>query len=295
MQDPVIRSALVNHAPWPLGLDHNGQEIFVRFINHDDGEGYRALQGHRTGWLMFLGVPLDYRNEEILSEVVGTFGQFHYWNHEDDRLVRSLVYASFPDNLLVPRDVVFRKFANVGGVVVSWTASCSILTATFAEQLPRDEDVMPVDGNPHPMPGHLQPAENFWAVPPYPALGWNDIPQPDDPQQQQPQQDGWGAWNEPVEEQAGEQPQVQQDQASMVLNPSMGSNDSSQQNLVVDGPPLNPFQGIVPVLEGDGPIGPIIQEEADGANVEIGPLQPLNMPEDDILVQELDNEVQAEV
>ena len=91
------------------------------------------------------------------------------------------------------------------------------------------------------------------------------------------------------------QPQVQQDQASMVLNPSMGSNDSSQQNLVVDGPPLNPFQGIVPVLEGYGPIGPIIQEEADGANVEIGPLQPLNMPEDDILVQELDNEVQAEV
>ena len=49
----------------------------------------------------------DYRNEEILSEVVGTFGQFHYWNHEDDRLARSLVYASFPDNLLVPRDVVF--------------------------------------------------------------------------------------------------------------------------------------------------------------------------------------------
>ena len=24
MQDPVIRSTLVNHAPWPLGLDHNG-------------------------------------------------------------------------------------------------------------------------------------------------------------------------------------------------------------------------------------------------------------------------------
>ena len=97
MQDHVIRVALVAHPPWTLSLDHHGNELFVRFINHDDGEVYRALQGHRTGWFMFVGVPFDYRN--VLAEVVGTFGQFHYWNHQDDRLVRSLVYASFPDNL----------------------------------------------------------------------------------------------------------------------------------------------------------------------------------------------------
>src|SRR3954465_3307783 len=103
---------------------------------------------------------LDYRNEVNLAKVVGTFGQFHYWNHQDDRLVRSLVYASFPDNQLVPRDVVFRQFANIGGAVVSWTASVSILTADFAEQLPPDEDVMPIDGNPHPMPGELHPPEH---------------------------------------------------------------------------------------------------------------------------------------
>lgn len=48
MQDPVIRTALVNHAPWPLGVNQHGEEIFVRFINHDAGEGFRAIQGHRT-------------------------------------------------------------------------------------------------------------------------------------------------------------------------------------------------------------------------------------------------------
>lgn len=47
---------------------------------------------------MFIGVPLDYHNAHNLAEVVGTFGQFHYWNEVDDRLVRSPVYASFPDN-----------------------------------------------------------------------------------------------------------------------------------------------------------------------------------------------------
>ena len=60
--------------------------MFVRFINHDDGQGYQALQGFRSGWLMFVGVPLVYRNEVNLSEVVGTFGHFHYWNLQDDRL-----------------------------------------------------------------------------------------------------------------------------------------------------------------------------------------------------------------
>ena len=81
MQDPVISAALVSHPPWPLVLDQHGNELFLRFIRHDDGEGFHALQGHRTGWLMFVGVPLDYRNEVNLAEVVGTFGQFHYWNH----------------------------------------------------------------------------------------------------------------------------------------------------------------------------------------------------------------------
>ena len=75
--------------------------------------------------------------------------------------MHSLVYASFPDNQLVACDVVVRQFANVGGVVVSWTASVFILTADYAEQLPPDEDVMAFGGNPHPMPGELQPLENF--------------------------------------------------------------------------------------------------------------------------------------
>lgn len=80
---------------------------FYEVHNHDDREGFRDLQGHRTDWFMFIGIPLGYSNAENLAEVVGTFGQFQYWNEDDDRLVHSLVFASFFDNLLVPRDVVF--------------------------------------------------------------------------------------------------------------------------------------------------------------------------------------------
>lgn len=54
--------------------------------------------------------------------------------------------------------------------------------------------MMPLDGYPHPIPGQLQQPDNFWALSPYPALGWNNVPQPIAPEMQQPEQgvqDGW--------------------------------------------------------------------------------------------------------
>ena len=206
MEDPVVCASFTQHPPFPLGLDAEGNEFFVRFIPHNQGEGFRAIHGHGTGWLMFIGVPLDYRNTTNLAEIVGTFGQFHYWNDTDRRKVRSMVKCSFPDNALVPHSVVFRDFATWGGVVVSWTAGCYILAGEFAEAvIPADEDPMSLDGNPHPMPG-VNPPQPFWAMPPYPALGWNVVP----PGHQQPfnananneghnaqHEDGWGAREQP--------------------------------------------------------------------------------------------------
>lgn len=175
MEDPVVRGSFTMHPSFPLGVDDAGNDFFVRFIPQNHGEGFRALHGHHTVWLMFIGIPLDYCNTQALADVVGTFGQFHYWNHNDHHRARSLVRASFPDNALVPRDVVFREFANWGGTIVSWTSACYIIDAEFAEaMIGADEDPMPLDGNPHPMPREIPP-QPFWAMPPYPALGWNAV------------------------------------------------------------------------------------------------------------------------
>ena len=78
MEEPVVRASFTSHPPFPLGLDEDGQEIFVRFILHNQGEGFRALHGHRQGWLMFIGIPLDYRNTQCIDDMVSTFVQFHY-------------------------------------------------------------------------------------------------------------------------------------------------------------------------------------------------------------------------
>jgi hypothetical protein len=165
-------NALVNHGHFQV---HNN---FVRFIRADDAEqNHKASQGFRRGWLMMLGIHPDYRNDLDIANAVSTFGKFHSWNREDPIKERVLVYASFPSPALVPRDVVFGKFATVGGVKEYWPARVFILTADFADILPADEDPMPLDGNPHPLPGNLQRHPNLFVNPQYPEIGWDVGPE----------------------------------------------------------------------------------------------------------------------
>jgi hypothetical protein len=160
-----------------------------------------------------------------------------------------LVYAAFPSPSLVPRDVVFGRFASVGGVKDSWNVPLFIRTAEFAEELPADEDPMPPDGNPHPLPGNLHPMDNMFIPPQYPELGWNMVPMEQGPMGQDPmghndhhlghndmlQQD---MQDEEDQQQQQEENQEEDDQEaeSMVLVPSDVSGDSvnmGQENQVV--------------------------------------------------------------
>ena len=166
---------------------------------------------------MFLGVPPDYRNEAELRNAVSTFGTFHYWNSHDPFLSRALVYATFPSVQTVPRDVVFGKFANLGGARHSWTAPVYVLTAEFADALPADEDPMPLDGNPHPMPGHMAVNNHMWVLPQFPEIGWNVVPMEQDNDQHQ--QDAQEIQNDQQQEE-GNWVQPEADQGSMILDPA---------------------------------------------------------------------------
>jgi hypothetical protein len=129
LNGPNSKHALVQHGHYQLRAN-----VFVRFIDRADAENHRAAQGFRRGWLMFLGVPPDYRNDLDITNDVSTFGQYHFWNNLDPIKSRILVYASFPSVALVPRDVVFGKFGTVGGFRESWTTAVYVLSAEFAEQ-----------------------------------------------------------------------------------------------------------------------------------------------------------------
>ncbi|KAM0894957.1 hypothetical protein ACQ4PT_024153 [Festuca glaucescens] len=205
LSSPNSVNALVQHGQYQI------QNRTLRFLHVGDApQNHRAVLGFRRGWLMFLGVHLDYRNNLDIANAVSTFGQYHTWNNNDPVKDRVLVYASFPSPQLVPRDVVFGKFATVGGVKESWTASVYILTADFADVLPADEDQMPLDGNPHPFPGVLLQNNNVFVNPQFPEIGWDAV------------QDVPGNNNNAEDVNWNQQDQMddvqQEDQESMLLN-----------------------------------------------------------------------------
>jgi hypothetical protein len=62
LHSPVSRSALVSMPPSDFGPHH-----FIRFENHNECPGYRVHQWARNGWFMFVGMPMDFRNDQCIS------------------------------------------------------------------------------------------------------------------------------------------------------------------------------------------------------------------------------------
>jgi hypothetical protein len=211
LRSPAAAAALFHQPPFEIAHD-----VFVRFVTHNDRLNHRAAHGFRTGWLMFLGIPLDYCNTFDIANAIATFGTYHNWHRDDDVLYRTLVFASYPSAATVPRDVVFGRYANIGAARESWTAPCYVLNTAFADIIPLDEDHMPFDGNPHPLPGNLVPINNMLVLPHYPELGWNVNPnqEPEHEPEVIFEEDVQDNMQEPVEEMVVD---------SIVLNPSNAS------------------------------------------------------------------------
>jgi hypothetical protein len=161
-----------------------------------------------------------------------------------------MVFVSFNSTAQVPRDIVFGNYGNLGAVKESWTAPCYILTADFADIVPPDEDQMPLDGNPHPLPGNMFMDNNNFVMPQFPEIGWN-IPEPQLQQHQQhhPPRHVEEAW-QPVQHEEPviqldplieEEDAVEEDVDSSIVNASADSNNvidngenEVQQNVVIN-------------------------------------------------------------
>jgi hypothetical protein len=59
----------------------------------------------------------------------------------------------------------FGKFASVESAKDSWTTPLYILTVDFVDALSADEDPMPPDGNPHPLPRNLHQDPHVFVMP----------------------------------------------------------------------------------------------------------------------------------
>ncbi|KAE8799125.1 hypothetical protein D1007_25508 [Hordeum vulgare] len=300
-----LRDAAESYAAVHMVPEEVAHNSVVRFLRHDQGLGFRGQEGFRQGCLMLLGVPLDFRNTKDLRAAVNTFGEFHHWVSDDPYLVRSIVFAAFPDDRLVPRSINFSEYAAWGGAKVSWSAPVYILGAATAEILPNDEDPMPLNGNPHPLPGHLVHDNLQFALPPYPALGWNAVPlAPEDPGPAAGAADdgGWGqppaaaddgGWGQPPAATAGggwepeaapEAPVADpvQDQESMVIDqPSPSSSDSVHELVDLDPQPQGDMEGEPPAQE-----PPLANPDAPDADMPMAAPDNDAKPEEDVPVME---------
>uniref|UniRef100_A0A8I6YF65 Uncharacterized protein n=1 Tax=Hordeum vulgare subsp. vulgare TaxID=112509 RepID=A0A8I6YF65_HORVV len=104
--------------------------------------------------------------------------------------------------------------------------------------MPNDEDPMPLDDNPHPLPGQLEQNNMLFALPPYPALGWNVVPPPPPPMPESSAQHDDGGWGWPPEAAPVQEPAApDQDKESMVVDQPTSSN-SVHEIVVVDPQPV---------------------------------------------------------
>ncbi|KAI4971046.1 hypothetical protein ZWY2020_001960 [Hordeum vulgare] len=189
------------------------------------GDNFRSTTYTRQGWIMLLNLPMDYRNDDFLREVVSKFGKMRSWFHEDFSPTRTLIKCAYGAARDIPRSIVVREPQRLGGVVLSWTVPVYILASDPIDILPGDESPEPHNGNPHPM--HA----------PEPGEQVNDNNDADIPHNNNAQDDqGWENWDEEAatdnEGHGGwddaQQPQDDQHQSSMTVQFSEGSVDSVQ-------------------------------------------------------------------
>jgi hypothetical protein len=98
------------------------------------------------------------------------------------------------------------------------------MTAEFADALPADEDPMPPDGNPHPLPRNLMHNDNLLVQPQYPEIGWDAVPFV----AHEGQQAGGG---DNADDMNHDNPMEEEEQVSMVLHPSDSSDSSANMPL----------------------------------------------------------------
>lgn len=151
----LTKQAMINRNPHLLP---DGTQIILG--EHDTGLNLRVRPFSSTCWVMFLCFPLDFQTKDYIQQAVNHFGTVLTWTNNSHFKSRVLVRCSVLHISRIPRSVIVCKSAAVGGAGQSWTVPVFVLNSQNNDQLPGDEDPVPEEGNPHPLPGVLPDQQN---------------------------------------------------------------------------------------------------------------------------------------
>ena len=85
-----------------LNNPHQFGNMAISFVRHNQGRNRSRVQFNREVWLMLLGLPLDYWEEEYIDTVVGLFGRMLSWHKDPNCKTRLLIKPRVVDLESVP-------------------------------------------------------------------------------------------------------------------------------------------------------------------------------------------------
>jgi len=125
-----------------LESTHPYGRVNFTFVRHNQGRNWRRVNFNQDCWLMLLGFPNDYWEQEYVDTIMGPFGKAINWDGDETHLTRIIVKARVISLESVPHFIVFSNTEGFDGE--SWTIQCEILQHEHLGGGPSDEDPMPV-------------------------------------------------------------------------------------------------------------------------------------------------------
>lgn len=118
------------------------------FVNHDEAMNCRRAAFARTGWVMLVGYPLDYKEPHFIHQACAPIGRVIHWHSSDSSKARILVKVLMDNVNLIPRVIKLKNGRALDGEGRSWLVRVFVLNSQFADQiLDDDEDDFPNNDN----------------------------------------------------------------------------------------------------------------------------------------------------
>jgi hypothetical protein len=97
------RDRLISHGAYIFG------DVSISFVEHNKGRNWRAVNFNKECWLLLMGHPPDYREDEFMANTINTFGRVMYWVDNRRHLSRILVRARVIDFESIPQFLVLTE------------------------------------------------------------------------------------------------------------------------------------------------------------------------------------------
>ena len=123
---------LISNSPHAFG------DVNISFVKHNRGRNWRSVHFNRECWLMLLGFPVDYWEQEFLDSAICTFGNVISWEKDMSKLARLIVKAHVLDLESVPQFIILSDAEAFQGE--SWTIQCEVINNELLGGPPPDEE-----------------------------------------------------------------------------------------------------------------------------------------------------------